>query len=361
MSNIPLAKCFLNDEIKQAVLRVLDSGNYILQDDCKAFEKELAAHTGTSDAVLGTSWTMCVYILHRVQGLKPGDEVIVPSHTAYPTIEPLIHWGARPVFVDIDDTYCMDPEAVAAAVTPRTVGIIPVHLYGHPADLDRILPIAEKNGLWVLEDCAQAQGAQHNGRTVGSIGHHGAFSFYPSKNLTVLADGGCITTSDAQVAEQLRMLRNHGRKEKFTHEAVGYNVRFNDVQAAIGRIALQNLDRLNDGRRAVADRYRENLKGLVETPIEKSYARAVYHMYVVKADRRDDLAAHLKSKGIGTGIHYPVANHQQPGITSLFDNIPSLPRTEAVVDQILSLPIHGELTMDEVDQVCEAVTGFYKG
>lgn len=359
MQNIPLAKCFLNDEIKEAVNRVLDSGSYILGEECKAFEKELAAYTGTKEAVLGTSWTMCVYLLHQVTGLKAGDEVIVPSHTAYPTIEPLIHWGARPIFVDIDDTYCMDPDAVAAAITSKTVGIIPVHLYGHPADLDRLIPLAEKHGLWLLEDCAQAQGAKHNGRTVGSIGHHGAFSFYPSKNLTVLGDGGCITTNDESVAESLRMLRNHGRKDKFTHEKVGYNIRFNEIQGAVGRIALRNLDRLNDQRRVIADRYRENLKGIVETPQEKSYAHAVYHMFVVQCDQRDDLAAALKDQGIGTGIHYPVANHKQPGITSLFDSLPSLPKTEAAVDRILSLPIHGEMSVEEADRVSEGIVTFY--
>src|ERR1043166_4481329 len=200
MQKIPLSRCFVNAEIEQAALRALRSGQYILGGESKAFEAELAAHTGTAQCVLGSSWTMIVYLLHQLQGVKAGDEIIVPSHTAFPTMEPLIHLGAKPVFVDVDDTFLMDLDQVEAAVTPRTVGIIPVHLYGHPVDMDRVLAIAAKRKLWVMEDCAQAQGAKFKGRTVGGIAEFGAFSFFPSKNLTVLGDGGCITTSDAALS-----------------------------------------------------------------------------------------------------------------------------------------------------------------
>lgn len=356
---ISLSRCFLNQEIRDAAMRALESGQYILGGESKAFEAELAAHTGAKYAVLVSSWTMGVLLLHEAQGIKPGDEVLVPSHTAFPTMEPLIHRGAKPVFIDIDDSYCMDPAQIEAAITPRTVGIIPVHLYGHPVDLDRVFEIARKHNLWVIEDCAQAQGAKYKGKTVGSIAPISAFSFYPSKNLTVMGDGGVICTADAALAEKMKMLRNHGRKDKYLHEIAGYNVRFNEIQAAVGRVGLKNLDLLNAHRRKVAARYNERLKGIVGTPIEKSYATAVYHMYVVRCDKRDALAKYLKEHNIETGIHYPVPNHQQPAVTTPFGVQPTLPNTEKAVKEILSLPIHGELPFEDVDRVCDTIKAFY--
>jgi dTDP-4-amino-4,6-dideoxygalactose transaminase len=359
MKKIPLSRVFLNDEIRAAALRALESGSYILGKECEAFEVELATYVGTKHAVLCSSWTAGGFLLHKAMGLKPGDEILVPSHTAFPTIEPMIHFGARPVFIDIDESYCLDVDLLEASITPRTVGILPVHIYGHPANLDRILEIARKRNLWVIEDCAQAHGARFKGKRVGAIGLAGVFSFFPSKNLTVMGDGGCITTNDTALADELRMLRNHGRKSKYVHEMVGYNLRFNEIQAAIGRVELRNLDRLNEHRRRVATRYTERLSGVVETPPEKEWASSVYHMYVIRSERRDQLAKHLQSKGISTGIHYPVANHQQPAITRLYPDLPTLPRTEQAVDQILSLPIYGELPMEDVDDVCDAVLEFF--
>ena len=359
MQKIPLSKCFVNPEVEEAALRALRSGQYILGKECQAFETELAASTGSKHAILGSSWTMIVYLLHLAQGLKPGDEVIVPSHTAFPTMEPLIHCGAKPVFTDIDDTYCLEVDQIESLITPRTVGIIPVHLYGHPVNLDRVLAIATKHYLWVLEDCAQAQGAKYNGRTVGSMGHYGAFSFFPSKNLTVLGDGGCLTTNDDALAEKVRMLRNHGRRDKYHHEFAGFNVRFNEIQGAIGRAMLKHLDRFNDHRRAIAARYNERLKGVAVTPPERSWARAVYHMYVVRVERRDELQKFLKERGIETGIHYPVPNHQQPVVTNRFTNVPRLPKTEQAVKEILSLPVHGEMSLSDADRVCDAIEQFY--
>jgi dTDP-4-amino-4,6-dideoxygalactose transaminase len=224
------------------------------------------------------------------------------------------------------------------------------------------LEVAAKHSLWVIEDCAQAHGARFNGKRVGSIGTAGIFSFFPSKNLTVMGDGGCITTNDTAFADNLRMLRNHGRKSKYVHEMVGYNLRFNEIQAAIGRVELRNLDDLNKHRRRVAARYAERLSDVVETPRQKEWAYAVYHMYVIRIPQpreRDELARHLENKGIGTGIHYPVANHQQPAITKLYADVPRLPRTEKIVNEILSLPIYGDLPMEDVDYVCDAVLEFY--
>jgi dTDP-4-amino-4,6-dideoxygalactose transaminase len=362
MKEIPLSRVFINEEVREAALRALNSGSYILAKECEAFEAELADYIGTKHAVLCSSWTAGGFLLHRAMGLKAGDEILVPSHTAFPTIEPMIHFGAKPVFIDIDETYCLDVDLLEASITPRTIGILPVHLYGHPANLDRILDIARKHGLWVIEDCAQAHGARFKDKRAGSIGVAGAFSFFPSKNVTVMGDGGCITTNDTALADDLRVLRNHGRKSKYIHEVVGYNLRFNEIQAAIGRVELRNIDQLNEHRRRVATRYSQRLSKVVKTPPEKEWAQAVYHMYVIRIPQsrdRDELAKHLQSKRIGTGIHYPVANHQQPAVTKLYSNLPSLPNTEAIVNEILSLPIYGELPLEDVDYVCDAILEFF--
>jgi dTDP-4-amino-4,6-dideoxygalactose transaminase len=357
---IPLSKVFVDDEVREAGLRAMNSGWYILAKECEAFEAELAAYVGTKEAVLCSNWTTGALMLHHAMGVCPGDEILVPSHTAFPSIEPMIHRGARPVFIDIDETYCIDVDQLEAAMSARTVGILPVHLYGHPANMDGIFLAAKKHGLWVVEDCAQAFGAQYRGQTVGSIAVSGAFSFFPSKNLTVMGDGGCITTNDLALAKKLRMLRDHGRSSKYVHEFVGYNFRFNELQAAIGRAELRNVDRLNEHRREVAARYNERLASVVKTPTERPWARHVYHMYVITTDRRDALAEFLKGKGIGTGIHYPIANHQQPAMRKMFSDLPRLPNTEEAVTRILSLPIYGDLPMEDVDYVCDAVLQFFE-
>jgi dTDP-4-amino-4,6-dideoxygalactose transaminase len=235
-----------------------------------------------------------------------------------------------------------------------------VHLYGHPVDLDPIFEIAAKNKLWVLEDCAQAHGAFYKGKRVGSMGNFSAYSFFPSKNLTVLGDGGCIMTNDDALAEKVRMLRNHGRKDKYLHEIAGFNVRFNEIQGAIGRVMLKHLDGFNENRRKIAARYNERLAGIVQTPIEKPYAKAVYHMYVIRTPKRDALQKFLKENGVDTGVHYPVPNHQQPAVTRLYSNLPKLPKTEQAVKEILSLPIHGEMSLDAADIVCDTIARFIK-
>ena len=358
MKKIPLSQVTITDEVRQAVLKAVDSGRYILADQCQAFEKELAAYVGMKHCILSTSWTTAVYLLHGAMGLKEGDEVIVPSHTAFPSIEPMIHHGAKPVFVDIDDTYCADPKAIEAAITPRTVGILPVHLYGHPCDMDAIMAIAKKRGLWVVEDCAQAHGAKFRGKMVGSIGDASAFSFYPSKNLTVLGDGGCVMTNDDKVADHVRMMRDHGRKSKFTHEFPGWNLRFNEIQAAAGRVMLKSLDKGNARRREIAKLYSQRLANMVKVPPVRDWAEPVYHMYVIQHPKRDALAKHLQDNGIGTGIHYPVANHQQPAMTNMYKDLPKLPRTEAAVNTILSLPIYGEMSLDDAAYVADKIAGF---
>src|SRR6266480_5198184 len=289
MKKIPLSRVFLNEEVRDAALRALNSGSYILGKECEAFEAELADYVGTKHAVLCSSWTAGGFLLHRAMGLKAGDEILVPSHTAFPSIEPMLHFGAKPVFIDIDETYCIDVDLLEASITRRTVGILPVHLYGHPANLDRVLEIAHKHDLWVIEDCAQAHGARFKDKPVGSMGVAGAFSFYPSKNLTVMGDGGCITTNDSALADDLRMLRDHGRSSKYVHDFVGYNFRFNEIQAAIGRVELRNIDKLNDHRREVAAYYNDRLESVVQIPAERPWAKHVYHMYVIRTPKRDAL------------------------------------------------------------------------
>jgi dTDP-4-amino-4,6-dideoxygalactose transaminase len=377
VKKIQLSKPLANAEVKEAAIRAIESGTFILGNECKAFEQELAKHTGTKHGVLTSSWTTGVYLLLSAMGLDEGDEVIAPSHTAFPSLEPIIHRGGKPVLVDVDDTFCLDPAAVEAAVTPRTVGILPVHLYGHPADLDRIFAIAKKHDLWVIEDCAQAQGAAYRGettggewKTVGCMGLAGAFSFFPSKNLTVLGDGGCICLDDDDLARRLRMLRNHGREDKYHHEFPGWNMRFNEIQGAIGRVALRALDPGNARRREIAAIYGKALAGVVATPPVAPYARPVYHMYVVRVpgggktpERRDALAKFLKDRGVGTGIHYPVPNHLQPAMKELYAQNdwtqPALPKTEAMVNDILSIPMHPELTDEDAAYVCEGVKAFF--
>jgi dTDP-4-amino-4,6-dideoxygalactose transaminase len=356
---IPLSRPPVDDEIKQAILKAVDSGQYILGPECKAFEKEFAAYNGAKHAVLTTSATSALWMTIKALGATEGDEILVPAHTAFPTIEAICFAGVTPVFVDVDDTYTVDVKDAAAKVTPRTVGFIPVHLYGHPASLPEIQELCAKQDLWLLEDCAQAHGAAWQGRKVGSFGRVGVFSFYPSKNLMVMGDGGLVVTDDDEVAARCRRLRDHGRQNKDIHLEVGFNLRFNDIQAAVGRVLLRRLDVMNDRRRELAARYAAGLAGLpLVLPSETPGARHVYHLYVVRTQGRDHLAAFLKAKGIATGIHYPVPCHQQPAVEYLKPG--PLVHTERIVKQILTLPISAGHTESEIDEVVAAVRAFFK-
>ena len=358
MTSIPLSRPPVDDEIKQAVLAAIDSRQYILGPQCRAFESELAAYVGVRHCVLSNSATAGLWLALRALGVKAGDEILVPSHTAFPTIEAICFAEATPIFVDADAHYTIDVADAAAKATPRTVGLLPVHLYGQPVDLDATRELAARLGVWVLEDCAQAHGAAWGGRKVGSFGRAGVFSFYPSKNLTVMGDGGAIVTDDDEIAARCRRLRDHGRLHKDVHAEVGFNLRFNDIQASIGRVLLRRLDAMNDRRRALAARYAAALAGLpLELPRERPGARHVYHLYVVRTPRRSELAAFLKARGVQTGIHYPVATHRQPAVERFAD--PPLPHTERLVDEILTLPISAGHTEAEIDAVAAAVREFF--
>jgi dTDP-4-amino-4,6-dideoxygalactose transaminase len=356
---IPLSRPPVDDEIKAAVLRAIDSRQYILGPECRAFEAEFAAWNGARHAILTSSATAAIWMALKAFGVKSSDEVLVPAHTAFPTVEAICFAGAAPVFVDVDDSYTVDLEDAAAKVTPRTVGFVPVHLYGHPANLPGVLELCAARSLWLLEDCAQAHGAAWHGRKVGSFGRAGAFSFYPSKNLTVMGDGGLLVTDDDDVAARCRRLRDHGRLNKDVHAEVGFNLRFNDIQAAIGRVLLRRLDAMNDHRRLLAARYAAGLAGLpLGLPAEAPGARHVYHLYVVRTPERNRLGAFLKERGIATGVHYPVPGHRQPAVESLSPG--PLPRTERLVDEILTLPMSAGHTPAEIDEVVAAVREFFR-
>ncbi|HEV8472582.1 MAG TPA: DegT/DnrJ/EryC1/StrS family aminotransferase [Methylomirabilota bacterium] len=355
---IPLSRPPVDDELKQAAMAAMDSRQWILGPECKGFEAELARYVGVKHGVLTNSATAGLWLTFKALGVKAGDEILVPSHTAFPTIEAICFADATPVFVDADAWHTMDAADAAAKVTPRTIGIVPVHLYGQPVDLPAVRELASRSGLWVLEDCAQAHGAAWDGRKVGSFGRVGVFSFYPSKNLTVMGDGGAIVTDDDEIAARCRRLRDHGRLSKDLHAEIGFNLRFNEIQAAIGRVLLRRLDAMNDRRRALAARYDAALAGLpLETPRVRARATHVYHLYVVRTPRRGELAAYLKEQGIQTGIHYPVPTHRQPAVERFAP--PALPVTERLVDEILTLPISAGHTDAEIDEVASAVRAFF--
>jgi dTDP-4-amino-4,6-dideoxygalactose transaminase len=366
---VPLSKPYIDKEMKESVLEVIDSGQYILGSHCKNFEKEFAQFIGVKHAVLTSSGTSAIFLCLKALGVGPGDGILVPSLTAFPTVEPVFHVGARPLFIDIDDTFTVDPRHIESVLQKRgqisgvkeIKGMIPVHLYGHPANMDSILDIAKRYGLFVLEDCCQAHGARYKGKRLGSMGIAGCFSFYPSKNLTVFGDGGILVTDDEGLAEQCRMYRDHGRKEKYEHELVGYNLRFNEIQGAVGRLQLRRLDGFNESRRRIARWYNDGLKGIpVITPQARDWAEAVFHLYVIQAPDRDKLAGFLKEKGIQTGIHYPIPNHQQPAVKKTLGLQPKLEKTEEVAGKILSLPMYPELDKERVDFVCKAIREFFE-
>ena len=365
---IPVSKPYIDKEIKERVLEVIDSGQYILGNNCKDFEKEFAQFIGVKHAVLTSSGTSAIFLSLKALGVGSGDGILVPSLTAFPTIEPVFHVGATPIFIDIDETFTMAPNHLKKVLKNRSQirkvkkikGIIPVHLYGHPADMDSILDLAKRYGLFVLEDCCQAHGARYKEKRVGSMGMAGCFSFYPSKNLTVFGDGGILVTDDETLAKHCRMLRDHGRKEKYEHELVGYNLRFNEIQAAVGRLQLQRLERFNESRRQIARWYGDGLKGLpVITPKVQDWAEPVFHLYVIQTPERERLAAYLREKEIQTGIHYPVPCHLQPAVKNTLGRQPKLKRTEEAAKKILSLPIYPELEKEKVDFVCATIKEFF--
>jgi dTDP-4-amino-4,6-dideoxygalactose transaminase len=345
------------NELRNAFERVLSSGWFVLGQEVEAFEREYAEYCGARHTVGLSNGLEALSIALRACGIGPGDEVIVPSNTYIATWLAVTHIGAMPVAVEPDPaTYNIDPERLAAAITPRTRAIMPVHLYGQSADLDPILEVARSTGLRVIEDGAQAHGASYRGRRLGAHGDIVAWSFYPGKNLGALGDGGAVTTNDEALADRIRVLRNYGSRVKYHNEVVGYNARLDELQAAFLRAKLQALDVANDRRAAVAHRYLDELRDLdLVLPAVPNWAAPVWHLFVIRHSDRDGLAHRLAAKGVATMIHYPVPPHRQPAYASLNLCEGAFPISEAIHREVLSLPMGPTMSDEEVERVIKAV------
>ncbi|MBH2042330.1 MAG: DegT/DnrJ/EryC1/StrS family aminotransferase [Comamonadaceae bacterium] len=346
----------LRREIDEAIARVVSSGWFIGGVEVDQFEADYAQYCGATHAVGVANGLDALHLALRAMDVGPGDEVIVPSNTYIATWLAVSQCGATPVPVEPDvRTYNIDPALIEAAITPATRVILPVHLYGQPADLDPILAIARKHGLRVLEDGAQAHGARYKGQRLGAHGDAVAWSFYPGKNLGAMGDGGAVTTNDVQLADRIRVLRNYGSRVKYVNEVKGYNSRLDPLQAAILREKLRLLDGWNAQRRSIADQYRDALQGCgLGVPQVPDWAEPVWHLFVVRSAHRDALAAALAARGIGTMIHYPVAPHRQSAYAELNLGLGSLPVAEAIHDEVLSLPIWPQMTAVQVQAVVSA-------
>lgn len=352
----------IRDEVNAAVARVLESAQFVLGPEVEAFESEFAAYCGARHCVAVNSGTSALHLALLAAGVGAGDEVITVSHTFVATAAAVRHAGARPVFVDIDPRTCLlDPTQIDSAVTVRTRAVMPVHLYGRCADMDAIAEIAQRHKLAVIEDAAQAHGAEYKGRRAGSLAPSACFSFYPGKNLGAYGEGGAITTDSGETARLLRELRDHGQSRKYQHDRLGYNYRLEGIQGAVLRVKLRRLDEWNEARRAHAARYGRLLAGapgvrlLEDAPYENV---PVHHIFPVFTPRRDELAEHLVREGVSTGIHYPVPVHLQKAFADLETPAGALPETERAARETLSLPMYPELTHDAIARVAEAVRRF---
>jgi len=353
----------LEGELVAVFRRALATGGFVGGADVDGFEAEFAAFIGTASCVGVNSGTDALRFAYQALGVRTGDEVITVPNTFIATTEALTQAGATIRFVDVDPgTLTLDPGVLEAAITPRTVGIVPVHLYGQSADMDPILAIAAHHGLWVVEDAAQAHGAEYKGRRCGTLGRLAAFSLYPAKNLGALGEAGAVVGDDVGILESGRRLRQHGATRKYHHEMEGYNGRLDAMQAAFLRVKLRRLGEWNEARRRHAARYREALAGVgeVEPLSEAPYARHVYHLFVIRAERRDALQHALAQRGIATGVHYPVPLHLQPAYQHLRLGRGAFPVAERAADVILSLPMFPELTDGQVCRVVEAIRDFFR-
>ena len=350
----------IKSEIDVAIARVLGHCGFIMGQEVTAFEQAFADYSDTEQAIGVASGTAALHLSLLACGVGPGDEVVTSPFTFFASGEAISQTGARPCFVDIDSqTYNMDPGRLEAAITPRTRVIMPVHLYGQPADMDPILEIARKHGLRVVEDAAQAHGAEYRGRRAGSMGDLACFSFYPSKNLGAYGDAGMVTGSDPELVAKVRKLGNHGRVSKYEHDELGWGYRLDALQAAILGVKLLHLDDWNAARRAHAERYTELFADTeVVTPTALDTVKHIYHCYAVRTPRRDELVDHLQSEGIGCVIHYPVPLHLQPAYKDLGHDIGDFPLSEACAEQIVSLPMYPELREEQQQRVAAVVKEF---
>jgi dTDP-4-amino-4,6-dideoxygalactose transaminase len=347
----------IKPEIDAAIQNVLETTQFVLGDEVAAFEREFAAYGGAAQGIAVNSGTSALHLAVLAAGIGPGDEVITVPNTFVATVAAVKYAGARPVLVDVDPVrYTMDPARVEAAITPRTKALLPVHLYGQPADMDPLVEIARRRGLLVIEDAAQAHGARYKGRPVGSLGDLACFSFYPGKNLGAYGEGGIVLTSNDEYAKKIRMLRDWGQDRKYHHLLAGYNYRMEGMQGAILRVKLRHLETWTEARRAHAAQYRQLLAGApVGVPAEAPDARHVYHVYAVRTAQRDAVMKALGEQGIQTGIHYPVPVHLQPAYADAEYARGSFPLAEKAADEVMSLPMFPELTEEQVQLVANAV------
>lgn len=349
------------EEILSGIGHILDGMQLFLGENVRALESEFASYCGAKHGIGVSDGTAALQIILRAMEVGPGDEVITVSHTFIATIEAIILTGAKPVFVDINpDTYLMDVDQVEAKITSKTKAILPVQLYGQMVDMAPLLEIARRYHLKVVEDAAQAHGSSYHGHRAGSVGDAAGFSFYYSKNLGAYGEGGFITTGDDEIARRCRMIRDHGSEQRYHHDMIGFNGRLDEIQALVCRVKLPHLEEWNDARRQHAEQYRQVLHDSpVIVPAVGAGNKPVYHLYVVKAPRRDELQAYLKNLGIFTGIHYPIPNHLQKAVQFLGYSSGDLPVTEKVVGEILSLPMYAELTNEEISTIGSSIKTFY--
>ena len=352
-------------EIDAALQKMLAHGHYILGGEVTAFEKEFAAFTGTRHSIGVANGTDAIEVILRALDIGAGAKVAVPSHTAVASASGIARAGATPVFVDIDpQTFTMCPQSLANLLkSPQGRGVravLAVHIYGHPVAWQELQRVASEHDAVLIEDCAQAHGAVYHGQKAGSLARAAAFSFYPTKNLGAIGDGGAVTTDDDALAERIRVIRQYGWKERYISHCEGVNSRLDEMQAAILRVKLPSLTASVAARRELAARYDEKLRGCPHAvvPVVREGCQHAYHLYVIRSTVRDALMSHLTARGIPVALHYPAAIHQQPGYAHITAASPALPQTEAAVAQILTLPLHPHLTPAAVDAVCDAITAF---
>jgi dTDP-4-amino-4,6-dideoxygalactose transaminase len=365
--NIPLVDLkaqldSIRDEVNQAIGSVVENTSFILGKEVELFENEFAHYIGTNYCVGVGSGTEALHLALRALDIGEGDEIITAANSYIATALAISYVGAKPVFVDIDPkTNNIDPEMVEQRINPNTRAIIPVHLYGHPAEMDQIMAISKKHNLSIVEDAAQAHGAEYKGKKVGTFGDISCFSFYPGKNLGAFGDGGAIVTNSEVLANKIRILRNYGESKKYYHEEIGYNCRLDAIQAAILRVKLKYLDSWNEYRLNNSRIYNNYLKDLpIKTPLDKEYVKNVYHLYVIHVNDRDKVLEFLRSKGVFASIHYPIPIHLQNAYRDLEYRKGDFPITEKYAQEIISLPMFAELKEDQIKYIAETLEEYFK-
>ncbi len=352
----------LKSEIDPAIADVITNAQFILGPAVERFEKNFAVYCGTKFSVGLNSGTAALELLLRAYGIGPDDECILPANTFFATAEAMLLLGAIPVLVDCEEeSGLIDVKAIEQAITPKTKAIIPVHLFGQPADMDEILALGKAKNILVIEDACQAHGAKYKGKMIGSLAAGAAFSFYPGKNLGAYGDAGGITTDDERIMTTVKMLRDHGMAKRYHHEILGYNERMDGVQGAVLDVKLSHLDQWNEARRKSAKQYREQLSGIgdIRFITEKPDRTAIYHLFVIRTAKRDALQAHLTERGIQTGIHYPIPLHLQKPLQHLGHKEGFFPASEKLANEMLSLPMFEDLTEQQIDEVCGAAKEFF--